>query len=508
MEFKIEGLDEFITVVDLNIKRKVNEHSICDIKFYINSSDPSGTIAKLQGLVDSQFNLKCGDSDQFTSIFSGYVSQVDLYVTGIIEVKLKCYSNSKKEDLTPETYIYQDTEKKLGDILKLLEVTSVSPFFLDKGLEGEKIPEVIIQKEETKFSFFRRLVNRYGAVVIPESLTAGEKIWIGKRDGGQPQLKIDDYGVNLKKDHVQPTCILRDTFLELGDKIKLDSGSYYIVENSITYERGVCWCKYILQENYDNLIEDEPKQPPLKFMGEVIKNEDEKMMGRIQISFKEDKCTNKDKFHWFKRLTPYSTKDTGFYFIPPVGEKVIVEFNSIEEPYVLGSLRENAHENFKDPKDQFIKNEFNKEIHLKEKELNISSVFNKIFISLGEEKIELNNDKSGILLEKDKITLQNQKTIIVIDEDIHIAKPDGSEMVLGDKVSIKTKDNSSLNLDNQIEMKSNSDIQMNSNSDINMKSNSGIQMKSSSSIDMEASGSMGMKASGSLTVKSSNVKIK
>lgn len=454
MRFYIDNLD-FVHISKLEINRKVNEHSKCILSLLLKEDDLVSAAAKYKKLISSPILLKIEENGKTENIFCGFIEKVNLKKIRNIYLDLECFSNSKKEDKEKKFFIYQDVEKKIGDILKLLNIASVSPFFLDKEMENIPIEKPILQNKESNFEFLKKILHD-NTNIMPESLKAGNKLWIGNRKGENFKLKADNLELKFQEDSEEIEITLINSFYELGDTIEINSKQYFIIENNIEYKDEICYCTYTLIDEYENFKSDsEAGVKQQKLIGEVLENNDEQLLGRVQVAFKEDKCGNHQNFYWYKSLVPYTTKDTGFYFVPAKKDLVVVEFNEDLEPFIVGSIRYNGHENFKNPNEQYIKNDFGKEINMKEKEINIISLFDNTFISLDEEKIELTNGEAGIHIEKDRIVIQNSKNVIVIEDEIKLQKDDGGKLEISDNLLLKSKSNSKLQLGEGAKIKTN-----------------------------------------------------
>lgn len=70
----------------------------------------------------------------------------------------------------------------------------------------------------------------------------------------------------------------------------------------------------------------------------VKDNKDPEKLGRVKISFHW--MEGRQSTPWIKIITPYSHKNAGFYFVPPVHSRVIAGFEDgdVEKPYILGNL--------------------------------------------------------------------------------------------------------------------------------------------------------------------------
>lgn len=74
-------------------------------------------------------------------------------------------------------------------------------------------------------------------------------------------------------------------------------------------------------------------------MAVVMDNNDPEKFGRIKVQFtwQQPESTQSP---WLRILTPHAGKDRGFYFVPEIGDEVLVAFEggNAEKPYVIGSL--------------------------------------------------------------------------------------------------------------------------------------------------------------------------
>ena len=74
-------------------------------------------------------------------------------------------------------------------------------------------------------------------------------------------------------------------------------------------------------------------------IGTVTRNYDQSMGGRVCVSI-PTRDQNADELHWARLVQPASGKEWGYYFLPEVGDQVLLAFENgnIEKPYVLGGV--------------------------------------------------------------------------------------------------------------------------------------------------------------------------
>lgn len=73
-------------------------------------------------------------------------------------------------------------------------------------------------------------------------------------------------------------------------------------------------------------------------VAKVSSNVDEDGLGRVKVTYPW--LSDTDTSHWARIATPMAGKERGFFFLPEVGDEVLVAFEHgmIEFPYVLGGL--------------------------------------------------------------------------------------------------------------------------------------------------------------------------
>jgi uncharacterized protein involved in type VI secretion and phage assembly len=88
------------------------------------------------------------------------------------------------------------------------------------------------------------------------------------------------------------------------------------------------------------LIKEEDKGGMINglVMGIVTNNKDPESMGRVKLSFPWRDA--EDESYWARVAAPMAGKERGMFFLPEVGDEVLVAFEmgDIHHPYVIGSL--------------------------------------------------------------------------------------------------------------------------------------------------------------------------
>ncbi|MEO1644338.1 MAG: phage baseplate assembly protein V [Chloroflexota bacterium] len=185
-------------------------------------------------------------------------------------------------------------------------------------------------------------------------------------------------------------------------------------------------------------------------IGVVTNNKDEEKLGRVKVSFPW--LDDQTESNWARIATPMSGNKMGIFFLPEVGDEVLVAFEQgrMEFPYVIGSLwngKEKPPEDNADGKNnlRFIKSRSGHIIRLDDTD--------------GKEKIEI-IDKSGkntvvIDTKANSITVTSEGELTLEGKkDITIKTSGGDVTIQGNNIELKAKGNLKAQASGQGEMKS------------------------------------------------------
>ena len=225
-------------------------------------------------------------------------------------------------------------------------------------------------------------------------------------------------------------------------------------------------------------------------LGQVTKNYDENMKGRVCVSI-HTRDNEANVLLWARVAQPSSGKEWGHYFLPEVGDQVLVAFEegNIERPYVVGCI----------PlvNDKFLGKSAHEKNRIKRIVTRHGSTI--IFEDDDEDK-EGGKDTLSIITAKDehKILMNNEKDFIqVSDKDgkniikINTAEGKGNiEVQTEKKLTVKVGDNITLTMNG-----SNGTVEL---------SASKINLKATDTVKIEANGKVEM-TGGNTTVKGNSM---
>ncbi len=243
-------------------------------------------------------------------------------------------------------------------------------------------------------------------------------------------------------------------------------------------------------------------------VGLVTKNYDKDMPGRVcvQVISRDDKA---NELLWARVAQPSSGSKWGHYFLPEVGDQVILAFEGgiIERPYVIGcvpKLNDNFLKKSVDENNQFKKimsTHGNTLLFTDSKENKDGHKDNlSLVTATGAHKLVMDNDKKFITLanrnEKNgmKITTEEGKGTITITTE--------------QKLTIKVGDNITVTMN-----ATNGTVEI-SASKINLKTTDAMKLEAVGNLDMsgasaalKGNGSTKLEAGGSMTISGTPIKI-
>ncbi len=260
--------------------------------------------------------------------------------------------------------------------------------------------------------------------------------------------------------------------LKMDQKGDVDYGEYIITslkhscDNTMNYQNtfeGISAAAKIPDYTNPHVI------PHCESQGAVVaENDDPDKLGRIRVNFfwQEKNMISP----WLRLANVYSGNGMGFYFIPEIGDEVLVDFEggNAEKPYVIGSLYNGK----KKPIPEWA-----------DKDNNIKGILTRSNL-----KLEF-NDKT----KQTTIETPGGNIVILSDDDKSIILHDQNK----NKVELTTKG---------ISMDSLKDIKISSKGKIIIKGTTGIDISSAadaklSGLNVNLSADLGIKAKGNATAE-------
>lgn len=237
--------------------------------------------------------------------------------------------------------------------------------------------------------------------------------------------------------------------------------------------------------------------------GIVTENYDKEMPGRVcvQIPVRDE---NADVLKWARVAMPSGGEKWGHYFIPEVGDQVVLAFEegNIEKPYIIGCIPKDNSKLFTSSADE---NNQYKRIRTRHGSV-ITFVDNKdsedgekdqIQIKTAKELhcIELDNEKNKITIsDKDK-----KNAIIIKTEDgkMEVTAEKKLTVKVGDSIEVTMNgENGTVNIScNTLQVKANKALKMETNGNGSLKASAGLTLEGGSQAKLTSSGQTAVEGS-------------
>ena len=212
----------------------------------------------------------------------------------------------------------------------------------------------------------------------------------------------------------------------------------------------------------------------------VVKNYDQEKQGFVLVNI-STRDYDENKMVWARMALPYGGNNWGEYFIPEIGDQVLVVFEqgNIERAFVIGAVPQTN--------SKFMKGAFDENNQIKR----IRTKNGNIITIMDNKEGEGDNDKILVSTAKEshKIELDNEKTKILISDK------EGEN-----KIEIKTE-----NGQMEIDAKQKLTIKVGDNIKVFMNGSNGTVSIEATKVKIEASNSTEIKANSRLNMEGGNV---
>lgn len=450
----IGGLTEDgVFLEDFSLVKKAGEHSSLGLKLLA----PDALVQDLLGKVGEKITalpLK----NQNEPIFKGIVTQASLrkgYAGN--ELEIAAVSESIELDEEGKKKLFQNPEKKLGDILSVLDLHAcgleLAAKFKDAVCEA-----VICQNEETDFQFLRRMAALAGWPLWLDDMNIKLALVVAGCVSDKKVKFESDLMHSLRRIRAwkkpESALVASAQFVNPGFLATLpDDSTVWRVESVHgRLEHGVDLYEYELGEYEEPEVKlDEPAWlPALKLTGRVAAADDPENLGRVRVQFEEiEDETPDDKKLWIPYRPGWAGKNSGIVFIPDKDDLVEAFFIN-GQLYCASALREHAlAEECQKVADKAICNNTGQRIFWKEESLELLAAENRLYMD--KEKIELTVGENLLRLDKDTILLQTPRTKVSLKGDALRLETEGALESIGQKAcKIETGKEGSFNCGGQL----------------------------------------------------------
>ncbi|MGG1616688.1 contractile injection system protein, VgrG/Pvc8 family [Paenibacillus sp. NRS-1782] len=347
----------------LRITRAVNDH----VFLYVSGmlSEEQGAACIGQDMEQEPIVIRQLDEQgqSLRRLFHGLITRMSVHcIRGVYTFELEAASHSYQMDIKTKRRSYQDIHRTYDDLVTTMVRKYMYGDAIDTVTNYAKLGTFVLQYEETDWAFLKRLVSRFGLVLVPEITAASPKIFFGMPEGKRYKVERDVFYRVRKTFHELDTgkpgeragayvtyTIENLQYYALGDLITLPigQGKELVVVRAVTeLKDGLLQTRYDLQAEQDIQYAryENDQAIGISLTGTVLKVQQDLVQLQLEIDPKQDPA----KACWFPVATRYVAEEhSGWYDMPEVGEQVelYLPTHCEQEAYVTDSLRQHRHAN-------------------------------------------------------------------------------------------------------------------------------------------------------------------
>jgi len=416
-ELSIEGDIKFQHIVDIEIKREINEHTELTVVGIIDEKDKDTYLDNIK--YGSEISLKYGK--EITEVlFGGIIVDVEIIerkriyyaiikansATWIMDQKLK------KRSFNKDTITYDD-------ILNVIKKDYEKCDFISDDKFNQKVEKLIVQYNETDFEFLKRIASHLGLVIVPEDLYNMPRCFVGIRTRNSIELKEESYELTRHFDDFTGEKygykLISGEFLEVGCEVVLSNERFVVIKCKSKLINSELTNTYTILESR---LTEVSKICNEKIRGAALEGvviEPKGSQAKVQLNIDNEDVTN-----WYDVIVG---SNNALYSMPYAGDKVKVYFPSDEEEEAQISFTTYNGTGL-NPDTKFWSNRDGKKIEYTKQTIEFSAKSGTLDSSK-EHSIKL-TDSSGIDIKSDlKITIMSAGSLSLNAKSISIVGKQG-----------------------------------------------------------------------------------
>ena len=408
----------------VRLEKKVNSHSACRIEMLYTGDN----ISELQGYIGTEIVVENNER----KLMRGYIDSIELNnAFSKSTVIFNAVSLSAKTDESVHNRVYQSTKKKYSDIISCLKNDKADFRIIEKSFADEKSEKLVIQKNETDFSFAKRLASSRELYLLIDDTSEKCSVNIAACGNGakkilsEEQIIYLDYSVTRYEE--QYTVTSRE-YLEFGSKVTLNGYDYTIIGFTLYFENNEEIYQYVFSRITENKQETAGNSSVILGKCRITNNKDPENKGRLQVAFLEYEDSIPDNALWIPYINNMTEGEFGTMYIPDAEEIVSVYYCN-SDCYACGCVRDKAYNSKMN--DVAVRSVFTRNIKadISDKGIYVDAFDYKVRIEKDNAIIE--NSKNSIRITDSEITIKNNSSVIQTEKDT-------VKMITDNKLQLKT----------------------------------------------------------------------
>lgn len=468
-ESKIElSMVHFLTIQDVTIRKKLNEHGTAVIKGIIDKSDEESVLSTAEGNRYAKLSIE-NEKGNRKVIFSGIVESVEVASEGELkQATVKLIGATRLLECSAHTRTFQNKAMTYGELVKSIESGYEDIKHIMHIGSGQAIGDMIVQYKENDWDFLKRLASHFHTRIYPGYVENGIRYHFGLLTSGTGkevtstsyQIVNDVDDLYDKKENKVPGLQQKDGFC-----YKVQSREYYELGEKATFRKHQVYV-YAVQSEYigNELVHTyymkteggckRRKCFNTKLIGasldaKILAVSNDTVKVCVTVDQKQDKATAK----WFPYSTVYSSPDgTGWYCMPEEGDKVRLYFpnEKEEEGYIISSIHLESGQGAgagaaggqsaprSNPDNKSISTKYNKQVELTPTQITMTNNKGMTIKIDDNEGISIQSDKNVTIQSDEELSIRSRNSNMVVEAPESIAFIQGSaKITMKDEVTVE-----------------------------------------------------------------------
>jgi hypothetical protein len=452
--FKLQAL------VNLQVIKKINEHSILTFTGIIPDGEKDSYIETVEAKTQVEINLTDADG-KTVPFFKGKATKVQVKtVRSIYYLEVEALSHTYDLDIKVKNRSFQNGAMTYTDMFKKVIADYPGADLKDTASKGATLETFAIQYRMTDWQYLKLKASLFHAGLIPADAYDKPKFYIGIPDE-DPKGELDNYHYSVRKNlrkykissenynsAVQESDFVyyeveTSQILNLGDQINFKGKPLYVYEAVSIMENSQLKNRYMLAPK-DGLSQDTIYNQALigaSIQGKVISV----FKDNVRVHLEIDKEQKEAEAFWFPYASVYTAEgNSGWYCMPEVGDQVQIYFSEHSEANAaaVSSLRQDSTEGknnkVKNPDVKYFRTKSGKELMFSPSEIVITGKDGEVFIRLNDKDgIELYSKQGIKIVSKEDVTIESDKKVNITAKDSIAMKCKDSDLKMDGNTIIK-----------------------------------------------------------------------
>lgn len=470
----VENFEKML-LLNIEIRSEINEHAHMKIVGVIDSSDSEEYLSDINLNTEICLKYKSGKSpdERNNNVFCGIINDVEISVVqDVCHIIISVISATKNLEIEKHSQSIQNINTTYNDILYDLLKKYPKGGILDKVSKLESIGKIIngklnktpiIQYKETDWDFLKRLASHYNTGLIPDILSKGTHLYFGLTRFEKGEVKATNYKIKkdfdkFKKANLEIPSVLQiyftyyeietDFIYQIGDKVKFNNHDLIVTKTFFKYDDSVI--KNIIKLEFEQAVFF-PYIPNDNISGgSIFGTVIATSRDNVKVHLNFDEKQNIGDAYWYPFASTYaSSKETGFYCMPEVGDFIRLYHSENEESSGMAMSSIKMHDTTEDianvPKDhpmadtnvKYLRTAFGKEVKFRPNGIDIIAKDNNVFMTLNDDgTINLKSSDKISFTAINDINLNAKNINFEATENIKIVSK-GSSINLADDITIE-----------------------------------------------------------------------